>query len=261
MPRPRVSSPAFARHARIGSLALALLVASACTTVSLEPGPSQRPVPVASPPSPPPRVEPPAPVAQTAPVASSALPAPVPLGEPPASAAAPPYGPAVAARFPDPPVAYRTPAFEPGHAALTSNAELHAALARLAGNHGQRSSAPEVRLLPLGTSQTGTPIEALLLMHAEPGASASPAGRFGVALAPGRPTVLLIGQQHGDEPAGSEALLVIAQELAQGSLESVLDRINVVVLPRANPDGAEANRRTTASGIDANRDHLLLKTP
>ncbi len=73
--------------------------------------------------------------------------------------------------------------------------------------------------------------------------------------------MLLVGQQHGDEPAGSEALLVIAQELAQGRLAPLLDRINVVVFPRANPDGAEANRRSTANGIDANRDHLLLKTP
>jgi len=73
--------------------------------------------------------------------------------------------------------------------------------------------------------------------------------------------VLLVGQQHGDEPAGSEALLVIAQHIGDGPLASLLDRINVIVLPRANPDGARDNRRVTASGIDANRDHLLLKTP
>jgi hypothetical protein len=72
---------------------------------------------------------------------------------------------------------------------------------------------------------------------------------------------MLVGQQHGDEPAGSEALLVIAQELAHGRLEPLLERINVVMIPRANPDGAQDRNRVTASGIDMNRDHLLLKTP
>ncbi|HJW10782.1 MAG TPA: peptidase M14, partial [Albitalea sp.] len=57
------------------------------------------------------------------------------------------------------------------------------------------------------------------------------------------------------------ALIVIAQELAAGSLQTLLERINVVILPRANPDGAHSNQRVTAGGIDANRDHLLLKTP
>jgi hypothetical protein len=35
----------------------------------------------------------------------------------------------------------------------------------------------------------------------------------------------------------------------------------VIVLPRANPDGAREARRASASGIDINRDHLLLRTP
>ena len=41
----------------------------------------------------------------------------------------------------------------------------------------------------------------------------------------------------------------------------MLDRINVVVIPRANPDGATNGNRTTANGVDMNRDHLLLNTP
>jgi hypothetical protein len=73
--------------------------------------------------------------------------------------------------------------------------------------------------------------------------------------------VLLVGQQHGDEPAGAEALLAVAQELAQGRLARVLDSVDVVILPRANPDGAAVGRRLSASGIDINRDHLLLRTP
>ena len=68
-------------------------------------------------------------------------------------------------------------------------------------------------------------------------------------------------QQHGDEPAGSEALLVIARELAQGLLQPALERINVVIVPRGNPDGAAIDQRATSGGLDMNRDHLLLNTP
>jgi hypothetical protein len=170
----------------------------------------------------------------------------------PAVAASAAESVAVAARFPDPPVAYDTPAFAPGHAGFTSNSELQAALRRLV--HDGAPGATTVRLLEPGTSQRGAPIEALLFTRDPDAAAALP-------VRPARPTVLLVGQQHGDEPAGAEALLVIAEQLAHGTLEGLLDRINVVVLPRANPDGAEAGRRLTASGIDLNRDHLLLRTP
>lgn len=174
--------------------------------------------------------------------AASALPAA-------AAAASAPYGEAVAARFPDPAVSYRTPALQDARAGFTTNAELQALLRGLA-----REGAPGVSLLALGSSQNGAPLEALLFTR---NADVSPAA----LVRSGRPTVLLVGQQHGDEPAGSEALLVLAQELARGRLKGLLDRINVLVLPRANPDGAQANQRATANGVDANRDHLLLKTP
>ena len=56
-------------------------------------------------------------------------------------------------------------------------------------------------------------------------------------------------------------MLVIAQELATGRLATLLDRINIVVWPRVNPDGVLKQQRVSASGIDINRDHLLLRTP
>jgi hypothetical protein len=247
------------RHGRSWPLWLGLAMVSACTTVSLEPTRPQRPVVVASPqavPAPAPAPQPPA--AQTAPVPSSQLPPPVPLGPAPAAPEpAPPYGPAVVARFPDPQVDYSTPAFAPGRTTFTTNPELRSTLNALAAASAQRPGGPVVQLLALGTSQNGVPLEALLFARPEGPAPARPVpGLIG-----GRPTVLVVGQQHGDEPAGSEALLVIAQELAHGRLAPLLDRINVVVFPRANPDGADANQRVTANGIDANRDHLLLRTP
>jgi hypothetical protein len=152
---------------------------------------------------------------------------------------------ALAARFPDPAARYDTPAFEPGHDGFTSNAELRALVHALAAD-ASGPGAPA--LIDLGSSQTGVPLEALRFSRPSAGAP--------------HPAVLLIGQQHGDEPAGAEALLVIAQLLMPGgSLEPLLDRIDVLILPRANPDGAATNRRDTASGIDPNRDQLLLRTP
>lgn len=162
-----------------------------------------------------------------------------------------PYNAAVAARFPDPSVRYDTPGLADGRRAFTTNAEVSKWLQDLAF---APASQTRTALLDIGTSQRGTPLQALVITRA--------AGTDIAALdASGRPTVLLMGQQHGDEPAGSEALLIVARELSQGLLEPLLDRINVIVVPRANPDGAEAGRRVTDNGVDMNRDHLLLNTP
>ena len=73
--------------------------------------------------------------------------------------------------------------------------------------------------------------------------------------------MLLLSEQHGNEPAGSEALLVLARELSQGLLQPLLERINVVILPRLNPDSSETGQYASADGTDLNVDHLLLNTP
>src|SRR3954470_5810753 len=77
----------------------------------------------------------------------------------------------------------------------------------------------------------------------------------------GRPVIWLIGQQHGNEPAGGEAMLALASTLAKGGLAPLLARVSVVIVPRANVDGAAADKRVLASGADPNRDHLLLSQP
>lgn len=223
------------------SLAVAGLLA-ACASSPLPPW-----TPKSSAPAPAPA---PAPAATAAPAAPITVP-PAPVEATPAPAPTP-YPAAVAARFPDPAVNYRTPAFEFLHSGFTGNAELAAALRPLVR---ERSAADPttVRALSLGNSQAGEPLQALVFFRAEAAAEAPPRN--------GRPTVLLVAQQHGDEPAGAEALLVIAQSLAGGPLNALLQKINVVVLPRANPDGAAKGQRETADGTDSNRDQLLLRTP
>lgn len=239
--------------ARLTVVCAAALLA-ACTSTPLPPWPST-PGTVSAP-----RPAPQAPRPQPAVVVASqpASPGGVtinPLGTSaqPAPLAAMPYGQAVAARFPDPMVRYQTPGLADGRSAYTTNAELAQWLRQLeipATPGGTRLAVQE-----LGLSQAGTPILGLVATRAQGVDAAS-------LEAQGHPTVLLVGQQHGDEPAGSEALLALARELAPGGLlEPLLERINVILVPRANPDGAERGQRTTANGVDMNRDHLLLTTP
>ncbi|MBC7600103.1 MAG: peptidase M14, partial [Polaromonas sp.] len=229
------------------ALLLSLLVTlSACTSTPLPPWPSSG-APTRTAPAPAPvSVSVPATVAvaQPVPVRSAVVAAPV---------AEAPYSAAVAARFPAPSVVYSTPGLQEGRSSFTSNAEIQTWLRDLTAS---AAGAPGLKaaVLNIGQSQRGEVLEALVLSRAT-GTDAA------ALLASGRPTVLLLGQQHGDEPAGSEALLVVARELSQGLLRPLLERINVIIVPRANPDGSAGSKRTTSGGLDMNRDHLLLNTP
>ena len=225
-----------------------LIFLVACTSVQLPPWVPELPraaAPASVGPAPVP-VEP-AVVVQTSPVAPPSVFPTVPVEAPP------PYGPAVAARFTTPTMVYSTPGLQGGRTSFTTQSEIHAWL-RDQATALSRSAGVKAAMLPIGSSQQGQPLEALVLTR---GTGTDPAS----LLATGRPTVLLIGQQHGDEPAGSEALLVIARELAQGLLQPLLERINVVIVPRLNPDGATRGEALAAGGQDIARDHLLLSTP
>ena len=241
------SPPLRMRSALLGIVAPLTLLA-ACTSVPLPPWmpPSPRPAASATPvPSPMPAA--PAAVVETLPVAPPSVIATVPVAAPA------PYSAAVAARFPAPSMVYKTPGLQAGRTSFTTQEEMHNWLRDQEASLS-RSAGIRAAVLTIGTSQQGQPLEALVLTR---GTGTDPAA----LQATGRPTVLLIGQQHGDEPAASEALLVVARELAQGLLQPMLERINVVIIPRVNPDGSDRGEHVTADGRDMNRDHLLLNTP
>jgi Zinc carboxypeptidase len=246
---------------------LGLLALAACSSPTPQPAPA-----VFSPVGPtgirPP--EPPAPVS-AAPASASAPARPVLTPLPPVLSG-PPVPPAIAARFPEPALSFATPAFEPGRSAYTTNDELRSILRGLQQSGADPGHGTDVAVLPLGVSQSGLPIDALAFTRAPAAAPLAAAAAASGASAPlaaasppappaHRPAVLLIAGQHGDEPAGSEALIVIAQDLAAGRLDRVLDQVDVYLLPRANPDGAVLGQRASADGSDVNRDHLLLRTP
>ena len=163
-----------------------------------------------------------------------------------------PFGEAVSQRFSDPGVRYDTPGLSGQRSQFSTSAELSAWLRKIAST---ANGPTRLSVANIGLSQRAIPIEALIATRANaPQASSLNSS--------GRPTVLLVGQQRGDEPASAEALMVIARELAPGGLlEPLLQQINVIVVPRANPDASAANARTAGDGTDLTQDHLQLHTP
>jgi hypothetical protein len=141
-----------------------------------------------------------------------------------------------------------SPAFRKPEPILTSQDELMAFVSELSrGSH-------VMRLGSIGRSPQGRDIP-VLTFTAEGLADPAAIRRLG------RPVVWFLGQQHGNEPAGGEAMLALASSLAKGDLVPLLAKLTVVIVPRVNVDGAAAGRRVLSSGADPNRDHLLLSQP
>ncbi len=138
-----------------------------------------------------------------------------------------------------------TPLEAHAQAQISNSAEMSVYLHALAAT--QPSLA---RVEVLGDSVQGRPLEVLRLA-APRGKDKSP-----------RAKVMVIGSQHGAaEPAGGEALLVIARELLSGSLRPLLDDLEIILLPNANPDGRDLKRRANANWININTDFVLLSQP
>ena len=156
---------------------------------------------------------------------------------------------AVLAHYPDVPgMKLDSPAFRTPEPSLTSQETLRDFLAGLARESGK------AKVASLGTSTQGRDIPVVYL-------TAEGLGDPVAIRALGRPVIWLIGQQHGNEPAGGEAMLALASALGRGELAPLLSKITVVIVPRANVDGAANDKRVLASGADSNRDHLLLSQP
>jgi hypothetical protein len=154
----------------------------------------------------------------------------------------------VLARYPDLDLRLDTPALQAGRQTLTTQTELESFLSDLL-----RPGAPVARTVLAETTQKR---QIPLLFFSKEGLT-DPAALARL----GRPIVWLIGQQHGNEPAGGEAMLAVAKALAEGELKPLLSSLVIAMVPRANPDGAAAEKRDTASGMDMNRDHATLSLP
>jgi hypothetical protein len=131
---------------------------------------------------------------------------------------------------------------------LTSSAEIDAYLAELS----RQSS--YARVTTIGASALGKRIAGLVI--------SKDVDRFLAGRADsGALTVLLIGSQHGSEPSGAEALLLLARDLVQGALEPLLAQTNFVLIPNSNPDGRDRNRRVNGDGVNLSTDFAALNEP
>lgn len=90
------------------------------------------------------------------------------------------------------------------------------------------AEAPQVVRTTIGRSVEGRPIEMV---------------RFGDGASP----VLVMAAIHGDEPTSKFVADRLIERLTSDGTA------NVLVIPCANPDGLEADRRTNANGVDLNR--------
>ncbi|KAK1961787.1 carboxypeptidase [Colletotrichum sublineola] len=76
----------------------------------------------------------------------------------------------------------------------------------------------------------------------------------------GKVRVWLQGAVHGNEPAADQSLLALlgALDANQTWAASLLEKLDIVILPRYNPDGVFYFQRTLSTNYDPNRDHVKL---
>ncbi|APW63002.1 DPP IV N-terminal domain-containing protein [Paludisphaera borealis] len=168
-------------------------------------------------------------------------------------------------QVPSPPAdALRTVAERTEYKATARHADVVALCRELA------KSSPNAHYTELGKSVEGRPLPLLIL--ADPPVK-SPAD----AARDGRLVVFVIGDIHGGEVCGKEALPMLARELLSAPHHPILKNVIVAFAPIINADGNErvskTNRpgqvgpeegmgeRGNARGLDLNRDFIKLEAP
>ncbi len=76
-----------------------------------------------------------------------------------------------------------------------------------------------------------------------------------------KPTLLIVAAQHGREQSAKEAALWLIRDLATGKLESLVKKVNFLIIPQANPYGSFFDQRRNEQDLDLNRDHVKLEAP
>lgn len=148
--------------------------------------------------------------------------------------------------FPKPAVTFGTPGFQKGKEAFTSQDEMIVYIKKLAAGNEQ------IRIDSIGTSLEGRDIPLILFSKDHTKMKQNKE----------KPLIWLQAQIHGNEPASGESALVIATWLAEEKLGSdLLDKVDIAIVPRINPDGSYHFKRYIATELDANRDYMKVEYP
>lgn len=152
----------------------------------------------------------------------------------------------IKALYPEIKVNEATPAFTKGKDAFTTQEEMMSYVQKLA------HKSPYVKLKIIGKSQQGRDIPALYFSKEK---------KFADGKTSKKPTIWLQSQIHGNEPASGESVLAVATRLTEDFGKDVLNKVNIVIVPRINPDGSYAFKRQLANNLDGNRDYIKLESP
>jgi hypothetical protein len=145
-----------------------------------------------------------------------------------------------------------TPAEARGFDAYTQSRDVVLFLSRL--DHGSDKLHIEVVGRSLATDDTrATDLLLCVLSHEGAGQPED--------LDRSKPTIFFFASQHGDEQSAKEAALMLIRDLSVGPLAHLLERVNVLVMPQANPYGNLFDQRRNEQDLDQNRDHVKLETP
>lgn len=152
---------------------------------------------------------------------------------------------------------YTTPAFDGKHAAneFTSQEELMAFLKKMDAASGT------MHLYSAGTTPNYKyDLPLALFTTSEIPANATLAEAAKIVKGNGKLNVWYQAQIHPNEPAAGEGALVMIDNFVNDpAYKALLDKINIVIVPRINPDGSYLFSRATYDGFDMNRDHMSLK--
>lgn len=161
--------------------------------------------------------------------------------------------------WPEYAAAFTTPVFTTGRAMhkFTTQTEMENFIAGLDGDNDK------MYVYSLGTTQDTIKFDIPLVIFTETDLSRAKTLEEAAALLEenGKVTVHYQAQIHGNEPAAGEAALGMIAMLDNDYGDALLDRMNVYVIPRLNPDGAYQNKRVIpAVSVDPNRDYTNLES-